>query len=95
MPNRAPQRFPPSRAWVIAALVWAWLILLAGCGASLLTVASGDYNGVLLTAVSCAAIAAVLLTFAGLRGHIVARIFAALGLVPISFIVGEFLLRYH
>jgi hypothetical protein len=86
---------PSSRAWAFIAVLWAWLLLPIGCGASLVTVARGGYDGVLLTAISCAGAAAILLTFAVLRGGMVARIFAALSLVPLVFIVSEFIRRYR
>jgi hypothetical protein len=83
-----------SRAWARLAVAWAWLFLVVGCGASLVTVARGGYSGVLLTAISCAGVAAVLLAFGIWRGGIVARIFAILGIAPLFFIVSEFIHRY-
>ena len=83
-----------SRAWARLGVAWAWLFLVVGCGASLVTVARGGYSGVLLTAISCAGIAAVLLAFGIWRGGIITRVFAVLGIAPIIFIVSDFIRRY-
>jgi len=85
---------PASLAWARLAVAWAWLFLLVGCGASLITVARGGYSGLLLTAISCVAIAAVLLAFGVWRGGILCRVFAGLGIAPFLFIVSEFIHRY-
>ena len=85
---------PASRAWARLAVAWAWLFLLVGCGASLITVARGGYSGLLLTAISCACIAAFLLAFAMWRGGVVCRVIAALGIAPFLFVVTEFIRRY-
>ena len=82
-----------SRGWGRLAVAWAWLFLVVGCAASLVTVAGGGYRGVLLTAISCAGIAAALLAFGICRGGLVARVFAVLGIAPFLFIVSEFIRR--
>jgi hypothetical protein len=82
-----------SRAWAFVAIAYAWLLLVVGCGAALVTVAHGGYTGVLRFAIFCAAIAAILLAFGILRGGKVARVFAVLGIAPFLFIVFEFISR--
>lgn len=85
---------PTSRSSARLAIAWAWIFLAVGCGASLVTVAHGGYSSVLLTALSCAGLAAVLLAYGIWRGGIAARVFAVLGIVPLIFIVSEFIRRY-
>ena len=83
------------RNWAYMAVAWAWLLLAVGCCFSLVTVAGGGYNGVLLMAVSSAGLAIPLLAFGVQRGGLLARIVAAAALVPVLFIVGDFIGRYH
>ena len=83
-----------TRAWARLAVAWAWLFLVVGCAASLITVARGGYRGVLLTAIACASGGVALLAFGIWRGGVVARVFAVLGIAPLLFIVSEFIRRY-
>jgi hypothetical protein len=85
---------PASRTWVPLAVVCAWMLLFIGSAAANVTVTNGRYGGVLLTAISSAAVAAILLSFALWRGGIVTRVFALLGIAPILFIVSEFVRRF-
>jgi len=88
-----PERSSVSRVWVWLAMALGWLLLLMGIGASLVTVAGGRYGGVLRFAMGCAGVAVALLTFGFVRGRLMTRGLAVLGIGPVLFIVEEFLRR--
>ncbi len=81
--------------WARLAVAWAWLLLLAAVGGMTITVARGGYQGVLQFAIACDLAAGVLLSFTLWRGGTIARVAAALGIVPLLFVAWEFLRRYH
>jgi len=58
------------------------------------TVAKGGYGGVLLFAISCAGVAVGLLTIAVWRGTMATHILALPSIVPLLFILGDFLRRF-
>jgi len=93
--SKPTNRNAASRNWTYLAVAWAWLLLVVGCNFSLVTIAGRDYNGVLLMAISCAGLATPLLVFAVRRGDLFARIAAAPALIPILFIIGDFIGRYR
>jgi len=74
------------------AVALAWLLLAAGMVAS--NISANDYTVVLLTAISCAGAAALLLIFAFWRGGLIIRVAAFFGLAPLIFIVCDFLRRF-
>ena len=92
MPVTQASRTSPRELALISAAS-AWLLLILGTAASLITLARGSYTPFLLAAIFCAILATLLLAFAAWRGGIVSRILAFLGIAPIVFIISEFIRR--
>jgi uncharacterized membrane protein YvlD (DUF360 family) len=83
-----------SRSWARVAFALAWLFAIVALGAATVTVA-GSYQGVLLTSLGSALLAAVLFAFAFRHGRPVIRIFSARGALPLLFVATEFVRRYR
>lgn len=81
--------------WPVVSVAWAWLSTILAVAAANVTVADGDYQGVLRFALGAALLAAVLFSIAAARGRFLARIVAALGVLPLLFVLAEFARRYH
>ena len=80
------------RELALMAAASAWLLLAIGMIASLIDVA-GSYTGVLLIAISCSGVSALLLVFAVWFGGTATRILAFAGVVPFIYIVIDFFRR--